>query len=262
MHRFFSPVILILFLFCTCVQIAEAQWHERVTQAPNQFHFAGKRASMTFTESIPGEEMMLTYRRESREPRHFQGDEIRIEQTELGRLATVTLWNVPDLKVITFSLLIPTINLDGSDPLMFQTKSLVTTQHTTIAGPDLVQGPLQSYLTGNLLAQASLVETPDSLGPGVFGKVRISPTCPGPQRPGQLCVGPLPDTDVELHDEDNQIVETTTTDEKGLFAIRSEPGNYTIHIVTSGIFPHCPETPVEISDGLLSVTVDCDTGIR
>ena len=235
---------------------------ERAHELPNQYEFAGRKASMTYIAPGLNREAMVTYRRGSRELRQFRGDEVRVAETEMGNLVTVTLWSVPDLKTITFSLLIPTVNLDGPDPRLFETKSLVTIHHTTIAGSDLVQGQLQSYLTGNLLAQASHVEGPSNPGSGVFGKVTVSPTCPGPQRPGQICVGPLSETAIQILDENDQIVETAITDEKGLFAIRSEPGEYTIHIDTGGTFPVCPETPVTIPEGLVAVMIRCDTGIR
>jgi hypothetical protein len=207
-------------------------------------------------------EALLTYRRGVRNPRHFRGDEIRVVRTEMAQFVTVTLWQVPDLKTITLTLLIPSINLDGTEPVLFETKSLVTTHHTTIAGPDLVKGPLQTYQTGRLHAKAGHAEFLSEGRPGVFGKVTISPTCPGPQQPGQICVGPLSDVPVQLRDELDQIVGTAITDEWGFFDIRSEAGDYTIHIETEGVFPVCPQTPVTVPDGLVAVTIRCDTGIR
>ena len=133
-------LVLVGFTLWAGPQYSQAEMIEDSPEPPNQYEFASKRASMTFTESSPDSEAMLTYRRDSREPRHFKGDEIRVAQVEMGQLVTVTLWNVPDLKTITFTLLIPSVNLDGSGPVLFETKPLVTSHYTTIAGPDLVQG--------------------------------------------------------------------------------------------------------------------------
>jgi len=40
-----------------------------------------------------------------------------------------------------------------------------------------------------------------------------------------------------------------------LFLIRSEAGEYTIHIDTEGVLPACPQTPVSVPEGLVAVTI-------
>jgi hypothetical protein len=72
------------------------------------------------------------------------GDEIRTQKTEIGTMITVTLESVPDLHVITLTLLMPAINLDGS-ARNFKTIAIRTTSKTTIAGESLVKGAVQSY---------------------------------------------------------------------------------------------------------------------
>ena len=59
-------------------------------------------------------------------------------------MITVTLESVPDLHVITLTLLMPAINLDGS-ARNFKTIAIRTTSKTTIAGESLVKGAVQSY---------------------------------------------------------------------------------------------------------------------
>lgn len=86
---------------------------------------------------------ILTYE-DSNSTRSFMGDAIRTQETEIGTMVTVTLEAVPDLRVVTLTLLVPEINLDGS-AREFETIAILTTTKTTIGGPGLVKGALQSY---------------------------------------------------------------------------------------------------------------------
>ena len=79
-------------------------------------------------------------------------------RTEIAQLVTVTLRQVPDLKTTTFTLLIPSIILNGRNSALFETTAFITSHHTTIAGLDLVEGPIQTYIAVKLRAQVSLVE--------------------------------------------------------------------------------------------------------
>jgi hypothetical protein len=74
----------------------------------------------------------------------FTGDEIRTQKTEIGTMVTVTLDSVPDFHVVTLTMLVPAINLDGSER-NFKTIAIRTTSKTTIAGESLVKGAVQSY---------------------------------------------------------------------------------------------------------------------
>lgn len=59
-------------------------------------------------------------------------------------MVTVTLESVPDFHVVTLTMLVPAINLDGSER-NFKTIAIRTTSKTTIAGESLVKGAVQSY---------------------------------------------------------------------------------------------------------------------
>jgi|GEM_PF-1599005 len=241
---------------------AGAQVIEDAPIQPNQYEFAGRNLTIFYSTSSLTGEPMLTSQRGSYKPRHFEGGEIRVERTEISHLVTVTLMQIPDLKTITLTVMIPVINLHELEPVLFETTAVITIHHTTIAGSDLVEGPVQIYLTRWLRAQASHVDFFSMEGSGVIGKVIRSPTCPGPQRPGQFCVGPLPDASVQVRDDMDTVVATAITDDRGLFSIRAEPGDYTVKIDSAGVWPHCPETPITIPDRLVPMTINCDTGIR
>lgn len=86
----------------------------------------------------------------------FTGDEIHTQKTAVGTKVTVTLESIPDFRVITLTLLVPTINLDSSER-EFKTIAIRTTSKTTIAGDRFVKGAVQSHEVIRLKGTASSV---------------------------------------------------------------------------------------------------------
>jgi hypothetical protein len=72
-------------------------------------------------------------------------------------LITVTLEVIPDLHTLTLTLLVPQINLDEGNESSFSTQAILTTHRTSIGGPNLVKGPLQTYEVVALEGTARLV---------------------------------------------------------------------------------------------------------
>ena len=87
---------------------------------------------------------LLTYQA-NEQTRSFRGDEIRVQQTELGDTVTVTLEVVPDLHTVTLTLLIPAVNVGKDNASRIATQAIRTTSRTSIGGPRLVQGQIQLY---------------------------------------------------------------------------------------------------------------------
>ncbi len=77
--------------------------------------------------------------------RSFRGDEIRTEDTSLGTLVTVRLNDVPDLEGTDFTLVVPRVNVEEATTESVRTFGFWTLQRTSIGGPDLVKGQVQSY---------------------------------------------------------------------------------------------------------------------
>ncbi|MGH2415546.1 MAG: hypothetical protein ACRDEA_18020 [Microcystaceae cyanobacterium] len=126
-------------------------------QQPNQFELRGKFTRINYsTTSIAGIPQ-LSYQKLGTNL-NFSGDEIRVVETEIGKLVTVTLEAVPDLQTVTLTLLIPTINLpEGDTEISIDTKAIITTGRTSIGGPNLVEGQLQTYRIFSLKGTASFV---------------------------------------------------------------------------------------------------------
>ena len=71
-------------------------------------------------------------------------------------MVTVTLESVPDLRVTSLTLLVPSINLDGSAK-EFNTIAIRTTSKTTTGGPRFAKGVLQFYEVIDLKGTANSV---------------------------------------------------------------------------------------------------------
>lgn len=227
---------------------------------PNTYEFTGKHVKITYSTTSFTGEPRLSYRDRTR-TLQFKGDEIRVTPTELGQLVTVTLEVIPDLRVVTLTLLIPAINL-VDDVVIFKTEAITTTHRTSIGGPALVKGVLESYSTQTMMGEARLVEFLTAQS-AVVGEVTLSPTCPGPQKPGQVCEKPFAGAAVQILDGYRMVVGSAVTNADGFFVIGIQPGEYTAHIETAGRLPRCPDAPVSVPEqGRAFVQIDCDTGIR
>lgn len=86
----------------------------------------------------------------------FRGEEIRIVDTEVGQLITVTLETIPDLRTVTFSLILPVVTvMQQSNGVHIKVPGITTTAPTTIAGPP--PGPQQLYSAINLRGTAQFI---------------------------------------------------------------------------------------------------------
>lgn len=134
----------------------------------NHFGLAGGEVQITYdTTGIAGEPQ-LTYRgpigfgpidERPIDSRTIVGDEIRTEQSSLGRLVTVYLDAMPDAATFYLTLLLPDFNpmVLGAAPAPFTTLAILTTLRTSIAGPGLVEGALQEYAAVALEGAAEFV---------------------------------------------------------------------------------------------------------
>jgi hypothetical protein len=233
-------------------------------QPANQYELTGPNLQVTYTLTSLTGDPLLSYQ-DSKRTLIFRGDDIRVVKTEIATQVTVTLDQVPDLQTVTFTLLIPAINLD-ENPTLFKTKAITTVHRTSIGGPQLVKGQVQSYRVQALLGKARHVAFAQILEPqsGITGEVTLSPTCPGPQRPGQTCVEPFVGALVQVLNQHKLIIGETRTDESGLFAFDVRPGHYVVHVAgLNNKLPRCPDARVAVLYGAdAHVHIGCDTGIR
>jgi hypothetical protein len=122
---------------------------------PNMFELQGGDVRVSYSTSSIAGVPLFTYEGQGVK-RSFKGEEIRAQETEIGVLVTVTIEAVPDFRVVTFSVLIPTINLDGNEAEV-KTQGIHTTSRTSIGGPALVKGQVNSYEGVELSGKARAV---------------------------------------------------------------------------------------------------------
>jgi hypothetical protein len=87
-----------------------------------------------------------------------RGDEIRTEDTSIGQFVTIVVEQVPDLETVTFSVVLPVVNLQERSPASLSTLGVVTRDMTTIGGPGLIVGQVQTYDAVELKGTAQLVQ--------------------------------------------------------------------------------------------------------
>jgi len=109
---------------------------------PNLFELEGRDVEITYG-ILRRRGEFLDYKDRNRELT-FGAEEIDSLESGIGAMHTVTLEVFPDSHTLTLTLLLPEINLKGRrEP--FETLAIRTRHLTSIAGPDLVEGPLQTY---------------------------------------------------------------------------------------------------------------------
>lgn len=85
-----------------------------------------------------------------------RGDEVRVQETVLGSLATIVVRNEPDAFTETFTFLAPDVNVPSDNPTVaFTTELFRTRTNTAIGGPALVQGVIQESISEQLSCRAS-----------------------------------------------------------------------------------------------------------
>ena len=125
------------------------------SQHANLFELSDDHIQVTYSSSSFAGSPLLNYR-DGTINREFGGDEIRSVETEIGELLTVTLEQIPDLRTVTFTLILPLVNvLPGSAGTHIQVPGITTTTYTTIAGP--VLGSEKTYSQVNLRGTAQAV---------------------------------------------------------------------------------------------------------
>jgi hypothetical protein len=114
---------------------------------PNSFELYSKDTQITYSITSFIGEPQLTYKTQKVD-RQFEGKEIRMLETEIGKLVTVTVeWPHPDVRdnVVTLTLLLPIVNLPSSLESPIRAEVVLTTklQKGNINLP--MEGQLQTY---------------------------------------------------------------------------------------------------------------------
>jgi hypothetical protein len=97
---------------------------------------------------------------------------------------------------------------------------------------------------------------------GIRITAKIGPTCPGPQRPGQVCEGPY-EGEFSVTTSDGTEAARVMTDQNGQVTVDLPPGQYTVTPKIEGRLPSGAPVDVTVPPGeVVEVSVELDTGMR
>jgi hypothetical protein len=97
---------------------------------------------------------------------------------------------------------------------------------------------------------------------GIHLMASIGPTCPGPERPGQVCTRPYAGIFVVTNSVGDEVARAIT-DQDGQAKIDLPPGDYVIRLQVEGLWPSGAPTAVSVPAGqYVVVKVELDSGIR
>ena len=127
-------------------------------QEPNQYNLQGDGATITYSTTSFAGVPLFNYQ-DNDHSVNRSGDEIRVEETEIARLVTVDIEQVPDAYDLSVTLLVPIINLrEQFGEAAVQTVAVLTTDRSSaFTGPGGVEGQVQSYETLSLEGTAQRV---------------------------------------------------------------------------------------------------------
>jgi len=120
----------------------------------NLFELASRSIQVTFSSTSITGRPLLSYR-DHKLQLNFEGDEIDIRDTQIGQLITVTLETIPDLRTVTFTLILPLVNvMRQSGGIRVSVPGIRTITHTPLVpGP----GAEKNYAIVNLEGTAQFV---------------------------------------------------------------------------------------------------------
>jgi hypothetical protein len=118
--------------------------------AVSQYHLSGEDVKIAFHRGDQ-ETTTLEYN-----GKIFRGDALHHEQTALGLLVSAVVETVPDLHTVSLTLAVPEVNpAPDEKSVHVSTFAILTTSRTSIGGPGLVHGQLQTYKHVPLKGKAS-----------------------------------------------------------------------------------------------------------
>lgn len=127
-------------------------------ETPNLYELGNASIQITYTPAGFGGLPRLTYKDKKRDL-VFQGAEIRSTPSDIGAQITVGIETIFDFKDVLLTVLIPRVRLsDGASEEAIQTVAIETTLRSSIGGPGLLTGQIQTYRSLNLKGAAKLVD--------------------------------------------------------------------------------------------------------
>jgi hypothetical protein len=127
--------------------------NQPIMQTPNLYELSGKHLHITYSTSGIDGKPHFSYQ-DLHQTLSFSDDQIRVAETEIGILVSVTIRMTIDTGGGTFSVLLPHVNIPGEQSMPVQTLG-ITTLHKFSILP--VKGQRDFYTPVHLHGSASLV---------------------------------------------------------------------------------------------------------
>jgi hypothetical protein len=97
---------------------------------------------------------------------------------------------------------------------------------------------------------------------GIRITAKIGPTCPGPERPGQVCEGPY-EGEFVITTSGSAEATRVMTDQNGQATVDLPPGQYTVTPKIEGRLPSGAPVDVTVPTGqIVEVSIELDSGMR
>ncbi|ETW97294.1 MAG: hypothetical protein ETSY1_23270 [Candidatus Entotheonella factor] len=118
----------------------------------NMFELDSGKIQVSYSSTSFAGVPLLTYR-DRKQQQTFQDNEIHIENTSIGQLVSVTLEHIPDLRIVTFSLILPAVYvMPASIGVPVKVPGVTTTTFQNFGGPR--QGQERIYSTAKFRGTA------------------------------------------------------------------------------------------------------------
>ena len=123
---------------------------------PNLYQLHGRHLNIIYATSGIDGKPHFSYH-DTHHTLQFSGDQIRTVDTEIGTLVTVTIQLTVDSGSTTFSLLLPSVNLNQPHTVAHIKTEGITTLHKFSLIPALNQGQTELYTVAKLTGTAQFV---------------------------------------------------------------------------------------------------------
>jgi len=122
---------------------------------PNIYHLRGAQLSITYSTGTLGSIARFEYQ-DATQTLIFPENEIRTATSEIGTLVTVTIRKTVDSGSTSFTLLVPTVNLEQTNQATISTVG-ITTLHRFSLVPSFNRGQTELYTVTALTGTAEAI---------------------------------------------------------------------------------------------------------
>ena len=130
---------------------------QAAAEQPNLYDLRGGGITVNFAASSFDGRPQLYYTSMGQRQSFF-GDQLTFTESPIGVLVSVQIGANPDLNTTTFTLVVPRINAEMGQTVTVRTQGFITVERTSIAGPSILRGQIQTSRVIALTGTAQVVQ--------------------------------------------------------------------------------------------------------